>query len=397
MTEQTRNFAPNPVDLTILANEMPNRIFNTTKSDYKKPDLFLGEPGGILDTINNPYPKLMELHDELKTMDWKRNEFKYERCQVEFKTCSRSHYLMMIRSLAWQWEGDSIAARSISDIILPLCTSAASRTGYTRIADSENLHALTYSEIARGSFEDPNTILNEVLAIRESHGRLASVGKLFEQARKASLEWQTTGVRTPEIEQAVMLFVVAVYALERIQFMASFAITFAFGEMKMFEPITSAVQLIARDEYSNHVPYGEEIFKELIATEWGMNAWLAVRQQIIGVIVEILYSELAWIDYLHIECDELPGTPPAKLKQWSLFNGRAVCVALGILTEVEAVLGYELPAKLPLSYMKDWIAIEDTQISPQEQDSNLYSTNMVSTNNVPTEIVALGSDFDFDD
>lgn len=391
MNQQTTS----PVSLIELSEALSPRIFNSKKNDYRKPDLFLGQPGGLLDTINSNYPDLLTLHDELKKMDWKRNEYDYALCQVEFNTCSRSHYLMMIRSLAWQWEGDSTAARAITDIIVPLCTAMESRVGYTRIADNENLHAMTYSEIVRGSFADPSTILDEITSIRESHGRLGSVGKLFEAARVASLEWQTTGIRTKKTEQAIIQFVVAVYALERIQFMASFAVTFAFGEMSMFEPITSAVQLIARDEYSNHVPFGESVFKHMIATAWGLEAFKAVRQQLIDVIVEVIRSELSWVDYLYSDCEELPGVPKEKLKQWSLFNARAVCVGLGILDEVESILGLTMPSKLPLAYMKDWIAIEDTQISPQEQDSNGYSTNMVSTNNVSTKVVDLGSDFEF--
>lgn len=389
----TPNTAINLVD---LGNAIPSRIFNAHKSDYAKPELFLGQPGGLLDTIHQGYPDLMESHDALKGMDWKRNEFDYSLCQVEFKTCSPSIYRMMIRTLAWQWEGDSTAARSITDIILPLCTCVETRVGYTRIADNENLHAMTYSEITRGSFDDPSAILDEITAIRESHGRLATVGKLFENARKASLEWQTTNVRTKEIEQAIMLFVCAMYALERIQFMASFAVTFAICEMKLFEPIGAAVQMIARDEYTNHVPFGEMVFKHLLATAWGRAAFNAVRAQLIAMLVEVLRSEVSWVDYLHSDGDELPGVTPEKLKQWSLFNGRAVCVAFDVLAEVEGELGVTMPEHLPLNYMRDWIAIEDTQTSPQEQDSNTYSFNTISTVNIPTEKIVVGSDFDFD-
>lgn len=402
MSEQERNFAGSgavdlaPVSLAQRGELLSSRIFNTAKTDYQAPELFLGQPGGLLDTIHRPYPELFRLFEELKAMDWKHNEFNYTSCIGEFKTCSPSIYRMMIRTLAWQWEGDSTAARGLADILLPMCTATETRVGYTRLVDNEHLHALTYSEITRGSFEDPSVILNEILSVRESHGRMAVVGEIFERARNASLEWQLTGLRTKETEQAVMLLICAVYFLERIQFMASFAVTFGICELRVFEPIGSAVQIIARDEYTNHVPFGEEVFKQLMKTAWGRAAFDVIRPILIRAIVELCRNEMLWVDYLHSDGDELPGVPPQKLKDWTLFNARHVCVVFDVLAEVEAELSMTMPSTLPLNYMRDWIDINEKQASPQEQDNNQYLVNTVSTENVSKDVIDVGMEFDFD-
>lgn len=404
MTEITRGFAPTEgvIDLRTISNladrgaSLPSRIFNTNKSDYQKPELFLGQPGGLLDTLHQSYPELFRLYEELKAMDWKHNEYNYRTCIDQFKTCSPSIYRMMIRTLAWQWEGDSVAARGLADILVPLCTAMETRVGYGRIIDNENLHALTYSEITRGSFEDPSVILNEILAVKEAHGRMAVVGEIMERARLASLEWQTTGIRTPEIEQAVMMLIAAIYMLERIQFMASFAVTFGICEMRLFTPIGEAVQIIARDEYNNHVPFGEEVFKELMKTPWGQAAWKVVRPTLINALVELLNNEMGFVDYLHSDGDELPGVPPQKFKDWSLFNGRHVAIVFDVLPEIEQALGVTLPTELPLNYMRDWIDINEKQSSPQEQDNNQYLFNTVNTDNVSKEVISVGMTYDFD-
>lgn len=409
MTEPTRGLATYETDvadmvdlrtISLLADRgasLPMNVFNIDKSDYNKPELFLGQPGGLLDTIYNVYPELFRLFEELKAMDWKHNEFDYSKCIPEFKTCSPSIYRMMIRTLAWQWEGDSAAGRGIADILIPLCTSTETRVGYGRIVDNENLHALTYSEIVRGSFENPAVIHAEIASVRESHGRMAVVGEIFHEARLASLEWQTTGIRTKKIEQAVLKLIAAMYMLERIQFMASFAVTFGICELGLFEPIGSAVQIIARDEYSNHVPFGEEVFKELMATAWGREAWQVVRPVIISAMVELLRNEMHWVDYLHSDGDELPGVPPQKLKDWTLFNGRHVCIVFDILEEVQAELNLVMPDQLPLNYMRDWIDINEKQSSPQEQDNNQYLNKVVGTENVSKEVILVeGLSFDFD-
>lgn len=383
--------------LALAGDQMPSRIFNTQKTDYTRPELFLGQPGGLLDTIHTPYPELMRLFMELKGMDWKHNEYDYSKCIPEFKTCKKNIYRMMIRTLAWQWEGDSSAARGIADILIPLCSCTETRVGYGRIVDNENLHAMTYSEITRGSFEDPSAILDEILTVRESHGRMVVVAKLMERARIASLQFQTDGIRTKELEQSLMLLICAVYMLERVQFMISFAVTFGICELKMFEPIGTAIQLIARDEYTNHVPFGEEVFKILMATDWGREAFIAVRPTLIAAMVELLHNEQSFVDYLHSDGDELPGVTPQKLKDWGLFNGRQACVVFDILPEVEAAMGVTFPEQLPLNYMRDWIDINEKQVSPQEQDSNQYSFNMVSTNIVSDKKINVGIVFDFKD
>lgn len=372
------------------------QIFNIAKSDYAAPELFLGQRGGLLDSIHRAYPDLFTLYEELKAMDWKHNEFDYSLCVPEFKTVPRSIYQKAIRTLAWQWEGDTIAARGLADILIPLCTCAETRLLYGRIIDNENLHALTYSEIVRGSFEDPNTILNEILAVRESHGRMAVVAEIFERGRLASLEWQTTGVRTPEIEQALVLMIAAVYLLERVQFMASFAVTFGIAEMGLFEPIASAVQIILRDEYNLHVPAGEAVLKHLLTTSWGRAAFAAIRPTLIKAVVELCRNEMAWVDYLHADGEELPGATPHKLKDWTLFNARAACVVFDVLEEVELELDVKMPEQLPLNYMRDWVDINEKQSSPQEQDNNQYLINVVSTENVSNKPIDAGFTFDFE-
>lgn len=382
-------------ELRDRGDAIPKSVMNLAKSDYNKPELFLGQGGGLLDSIHQAYPDLFVLYEELKGSDWKHNEFEYWKCNVEFKTCSPSIYRMMIRTLAWQWEGDSAAARGLGDILIPMCTAMESRVGYGRIVDNENLHALTYSEIVRNSFDDPSVILNEILAIREAHGRMSVVGEIFEKARKASLEWQNTGKRTEEIENALMFMICGIYLLERVQFMASFAVTFGICEAGYFEPIGSGVQIIARDEYSNHVPFAERVFKHLMKTPWGQRAFAAIRYQLITAIIQLSQNEMAWVDYLHSDGDELPGVPPQKLKDWTLFNVRHVCISFGVLKEVEQRLGYELPTVLPLSYMKNWIDINDKQSSPQEQDNNQYLVNTVSKENLTNEEINTGIDFDF--
>ena len=366
------------IDLKQLAEHLPAEVFNQLKSDYDTPELFFGQPKGLLDTLHMPYTRLMELHLALKKMDWRHNEFKFGVCIEEFKTAEPHIYSKMIKSLAWQWEGDSIASDSIASIFVPMASATELKVGYTRIADNEYVHAMTYSEIVRGSFENPAEVLAEILRTREAMGRLKVVGKLLKVARDASLKWQLTGVLTDEIYEACFLGVCAIYFLESIQFMPSFAVTFGIVEAtKQYEPIGTAVQMIARDEYDNHVPFEREVVRLMLATPRGAAAFAKYRRVIFEAICEILNIEIAWVDYLHEDGHELAGITPLKLKQWAIWCSAEPFATFGMMEEAAKL--YTFPKTLPLGYMKTWLNIEDKQASPQEQNNNQYLFNTVNT------------------
>lgn len=159
-------------------SQLPKKIFNVAKSDYHLPEIILGDDPGLLDSIHTHYPKMWELYKRLKMLDWDELEFDFSTCLVEFETCDKSTYDMMIKTLAWQWEADSVASRSIVNILSPVMTDSRVWAGYVRINDNEDVHALTYSEIVRNSFKDPKVILDEILRVEEAQERMVAVAQI---------------------------------------------------------------------------------------------------------------------------------------------------------------------------------------------------------------------------
>ena len=158
---------------------IPESIFNIHKSDYKSTDLFLGQPGGLLDSINRPYPELFAMYKKMLSLRWDENEFDYASCNSEFKTCSRGMYDAMIYNLAYQWEADTVASKSIVPILAPFITNSELWGVTLAIGANEYLHGLTYSEIVRNSFDNPDEVFNEILSITESFHRLEKMAQVF--------------------------------------------------------------------------------------------------------------------------------------------------------------------------------------------------------------------------
>jgi len=60
---------------------------------------------------------------------------------VEFKTRSKSLVDRMVKTIAWQWEADSIAANSILTTLAPFITSTEAFAAWSVITASEVVHA----------------------------------------------------------------------------------------------------------------------------------------------------------------------------------------------------------------------------------------------------------------
>ncbi len=349
-----------------------SKIFNTEKTDYAQPSLFMGQQLGLLDTINKNYPEIFKLYKKMKSLDWDENEFDFTSCNTEFKTCSKNTYEIMIRTLAWQWEADSVASRSIVPIIAPFVTSTELWVAWQRVADNESVHSLTYSEMVRNSFDDPDSVLKDILAVSESLQRMDVVADTFSKVYNTSLKLASGQIeKDQKAYEDIFMFVVAMFCLERIQFVASFAVTFAVANSGQFVQFGKAVQKICQDEFEVHQLLDRAVLDYERQTSHGQIALINNKDRIQKLVTSVINTELTWVDYLLSEGRELVGMTPSLLKGWVLYNAKDVLDYFNIEHE------YDIPTKNPIPFIEDWIDINRIQASPQEEKNGQYMLGMV--------------------
>ncbi len=354
-----------------------DRVLNTEKTDYQVASLFMGQKLGLMDSINIHYPELYKLYKEMKSKDWDELEFKLgsSTLKTEFKTCPKSSYDIMIRTLAWQWEGDTAAARSIVAIIAPYVTNNELFYGWQRIADNEVVHALTYSEIVKSSFDDPEKVLEEILAVKEAFARIEIVSEIFDKAFVTGSKLNLGLVeKDQDAYDDIFMFIVAMYCLEAIQFMCSFAITAAMAKSQQFIPIATAVQKIALDEYHVHRKWDKAVLDIEFATEHGIMAFSRNRDKILKLISDIVKSEMSWNAYTFSDGREQPGLNEEVLNRAVLWYARDV---YDFFRFSPGEIEFELPIKNPLLFMDDFLNLGNVQTSPQEQKGGNYVLGMV--------------------
>lgn len=364
-------------------------VFNADKTanSYTLPQLFCGDQMGLLDTINHHHPKLWHWYKEMKSLDWSEDEFDFAKCLPEFESGDPVTVDFMLKTLLWQWEADSVASRAPAPLIAPFCSSTDLWCAELRITDNEVVHAATYSEIVRLSFGKPKEVLEQMLNVRETMQRLEFVARELDDFERLSHEYalKIHKETDDEVLQKIIKFYFIMLLLERVQFMASFAVTFTICRTKIFQPIGMAVRKIAQDELEVHVEFRKAVLEYIRSTEKGKIAFDKCKPEMVKFLQEVVNSEMSWCDYLFTDQEtglerNLTGTNRDKLKQWVLYNAYFVDEFAG--------LGgvFEYPKTNPMPHLMDWFNVSAFQAAPQEQINNQYRIVTVSDDVVDDDL-----------
>ena len=340
--------------------------------DYTTPrkSMFLNGKIGLIENLRNEFPDIWKHYKKLKALDWEETEIDISACRGEFKNGDPAINDLMIKTLAWQFEADSSAAH-VGALMLPLTSASELQCFLIEHMKNESLHSLAYKFIVESSFDNPEEFLQVLLSIEESFKRLASVKKVFDEVYLISHKY-AVGLETDKrkVRKAIFKFWAAVFALERIQFMGSFSITFGLAEgldgNSRFVPIAKLVQKICTDEYQVHVQAARDILRNEMNIEDNFGIYMEVRDEIAEIIHEITQSELTWLDFLFGEDEARAGIRKNKIVNFVLYSATDVYNFFGMENPFGAV------EENPIPWMNNWIVIDNNQSAPQEESTGNY-------------------------
>jgi ribonucleoside-diphosphate reductase beta chain len=337
-------------------------------NDYTevRKSLFLDGKVGLIENLRNEFPDIWEKYKLLKSLDWDEKEIDISSCRNEFKNTDKEICDLMIRTLAWQFEADSSAAH-VGTLMAPFVNNTELLAYLYELMKNETLHSLAYKTIVEYSFENPEEFLKELLSIEESFKRLDTVKRIFDETYVLSHSY-ALGLETNEhkIRIQIFKFWVTLLALERIQFISSFVITFGLAEQGYFVPIAKLVQKISTDEFQVHVQTDKLIIQNELNVEENFTAYLDALDDINKILKEVIDSELKWLEFLYAGKDEIAKIRKNKVRDFIIYSA----------TEVYRFLSIENPygdiVDNPLPYMNKWLIIDSNQSSPQEESVANY-------------------------
>lgn len=229
------------------------------------------------------------------------------------------------------------------------------------------LHSSTYTQIIRMCLQEPQEFFDEVYKNQAVLDRASKVIEVFDEIAKQSAEYTLTGVVTEKMKEAVVKYWVAMYCLERLEFMVSFSATFALAEQDYFLGIATLVQKIMIDEFSVHKNLDKYVIK-IVKSEL-KETFDNLKPEILQIVEDVRKSEYNWAEYLFSEGRSVVGLNEQLSKKFVDFCSQ----------DLYDDLGFELPferiEETPLPYMNKWLNIDGIQIANQETQNSNYMLN----------------------
>lgn len=339
-------------------------VFNVNNSGHEdgKYPLFLGEDLGFIDTINSPYPILDQLYQKQVAQIWNEFEIDLTQDRNDMITAPKAVVDTMVKTIMWQHLADSVASRCITGILMDYVTNSDLEGWYNVVAFFETIHGRTYSHIIKQTFVDPNEALRQGYKDMEVIKRSDILRNAFDDLGNLPLDTSKEEAR-PYLYKAL----VALYALESLNFMASFAITFGIAETGIFQGISQNVALICRDEML-HAKGGKEILE--IEKRENPKVWAKILPELQDIVRAVIETEKSWTDHLFSDGREILGVNPERVKQYVDYAAMPVKQTLD--------MPFEFIEKNPLPYMDVYVDSTKTQVAAQELQLNTYLVNSVA-------------------
>lgn len=327
--------------------------------------LFLGEDLGLFDTVNITYPQLELLYQKQMSQIWNETEVSLEQDKQDMLEVSRDVVDLMVKTISWQHLADSVASKSISGLLMRYVTNSELEGMLNAQTLFETIHARTYSHIVKQTFVDPNQMLRDTYKNVQTIIRSKAITDAFNK-----LEDLPVNASIKDKRKALLGAVCALFALEAIAFMSSFAVTFAITETGVFRGIGQLVTLIARDEVL-HTRMDYEVV-EILKKDLDWQECLKENSQMVKEILDsVVNQELKWADYLFSEGRQVIGLSSELLKEYTLFCAKPVYKSLGV--------GYNFKDVLvnPCTYMDKYLDSGKVQIAPQELQITSYKIGAI--------------------
>lgn len=357
-----------------------SNVLNLDNTGWKtgKYPLFLGEDLGLHDTMNRPYPEIFRLFKKLKSLDWSEDEIKLGQDRMDFEQCDQSMYDVMIKTLSWQYEADSLASRSIVTLFAPFISNGDLSQMMLRWSDNEALHATTYSEIIRQCIANPNEIFEEITSNKNITERSSLIAEAFSELKVLGAQYTLDKESVDEgvVMEVILTTLVALYCLEQMEFMASFACTFALAEKEKFLGVASLVQKIMIDE-TIHTKMDEVIIDLLMKDPVWVEAFERIKPDIQEIVDSVYEQELSWSSYIFSEGRSIVGLNTPLLQEWVQYKSQLVYQKLGL------EMPFDVVEVNPLPFMDNWLDIDSQQTAAQEADLNNYRLNSVVDDKLP--------------
>jgi ribonucleoside-diphosphate reductase beta chain len=364
---------------------MTYSTFNQIKNDPLTEPMFLGNAVNVSRFDQQKLPIFEKLIEKQISFFWRPEEVDISKDRADWQQLSDSERHIFISNLKYQTLLDSIAARSVNVVLLPIVSLPEVETWVETWAFYETIHSRSYTHILRNLFTDPSEVFDDILVNEHIMKRATSISKYFDEVILLTQLFQSQGEGTYQVEgrtvevtqrklkESLFLAICSVNALEAIRFYVSFACSFAFAERELLEGNAKIIKLIARDEAVH-----------LTGTQHILNLWAEgkddpemaqvcadLRQDGLQVFLDVVEQEKEWADYLFKD-GSMIGLNAEILKQYIEYISNQRLIAIGYKPPFSTLSN-------PLPWMNSYLVSDNVQVAPQESEISSYLVGQIDS------------------
>jgi len=364
---------------------MTYTTFNQTPNNALLEPMFLGNSVNVSRYDQQRYMAFEKLIEKQLSFFWRPEEVDVSKDRADWQGLTDSEKHIFISNLKYQTLLDSMAARSVNAVLLPLVSLPEVETWVETWAFSETIHSRSYTHILRNLFTEPGEVFDDIVVNPAILKRATSIAKYFDDViittqllqsqgeGSYEVDGKTIEVSTRKLKERLYLAVCSVNALEAIRFYVSFACSFAFAERELLEGNAKIIKLIARDEALH-----------LTGTQHILNLWKDgkddpemkevsedMREAGLQIFLDVVEQEKEWAQYLFKD-GSMIGLNAEILNQYIEYisNSRL------------AALGFDAPFDIksnPLPWMNAYLVSDNVQVAPQETEISSYLVGQVDS------------------
>ncbi|MFQ3192759.1 MAG: ribonucleoside-diphosphate reductase beta chain [Paraglaciecola sp.] len=364
---------------------MTYTTFNQVPNNALLEPMFLGNSVNVSRYDQQRYMAFEKLIEKQLSFFWRPEEVDVSKDRSDWQNLTDSEKHIFISNLKYQTLLDSMAARSVNAVFLPLVSLPEIETWIETWAFSETIHSRSYTHILRNLFTDPGEVFDDIIVNPAILKRATSIAKYFDDVILTTQLLQSQGEGTYEVEgrsvevstrklkERLYLAVCSVNALEAIRFYVSFACSFAFAERELLEGNAKIIKLIARDEALH-----------LTGTQHILNNWMSGKddpemkeisktmcKEGLQIFLDVVEQEKEWAQYLFKD-GSMIGLNAEILNQYIEY----------ISNQRLTAIGFDAPFDIksnPLPWMNAYLVSDNVQVAPQETEISSYLVGQVDS------------------
>lgn len=365
---------------------MSYSVFNQTKNDQLKENMFFGQNVNVSRYDQQRYPIFDQLTDKQLSFFWRPEEVDISKDRIDFQSLPDNEKHIFVSNLKYQTLLDSVQGRSPNVAFLPLVSIPELETWIETWASFEAIHSRSYTHIIRNIFTNPSEIFDDIVTNKQIQKRATDVSKYYDNLIHLTNLYHSLGLGThqvngktivvtlKELKKALYLAIVAVNALEAIRFYVSFACSFAFAERKLMEGNAKIITFVSRDEACH-----------LTGTQWMINLMadghddpemqliaMNCAQEAQAIIKDAAQQEKEWAEYL-FQDGSMIGLNKTILCQYVEYITNIRCDAIKFPRPFPEV------KTNPIPWINTYLSSDNVQTAPQESNVSQYLTGQIES------------------